>query len=232
MKKSLWKKILLTVLALLILLTAGMTCFMLTGHYRAEPEAVRIAQADDTAISGRYTLLTPGRSNGKGIIFYPGAKVEANAYLPLLDRLRQQGFTCVLVRMPVDFAFFGINAADKAKDLAPDIQHWYLCGHSLGGAMAGSYASSHPDAIDGLILLGAYLYGDYPVERTLTIYGSLNSGVGEKIDYTENIVVIPGGNHAQFGNYGHQIGDADALISADEQQSQTVEAILSFLQGK
>lgn len=95
--------------------------------------------------------------------------------------------------------------------------------------MASQFASSHPDQADGLILLGAYLYGDYPPEDTLTIYGSLNQSVEDKIDYTENIVEIEGGNHAQFGNYGPQKGDLPAGISAEEQQRQTVEVIQSFL---
>ena len=51
----------------------------------------------------------------------------------------------------------------------------------------------------------------------------------DKLDYTENVVEIQGGNHAQFGNYGPQKGDAPATISAEEQQAQTVEAILQFI---
>ena len=78
-------------------------------------------------------------------------------------------------------------------------------------------------------LLGAYLYGDYPPADTLTVYGSLNQSVEDKIDYTENVVEIEGGNHAQFGNYGPQKGDLPATISAEEQQAQTVEAISDFI---
>lgn len=95
--------------------------------------------------------------------------------------------------------------------------------------MASQFAADHPDEIDGLILLGAYLYGDYSPEDTLTVYGSLNQSVEDEIDYTENVVEIQGGNHAQFGNYGPQKGDAPATISAEEQQARTVEAVAEFI---
>lgn len=51
----------------------------------------------------------------------------------------------------------------------------------------------------------------------------------DKLDYTENVVEIQGGNHAQFGNYGPQKGDAPAAISAEEQQAQTVEDVADFI---
>ena len=157
------------------------------------------------------------------------AKVEAAAYLPLLDQLRQTGLTCILVEMPFHLAIFDVNAAEDVMSQFPDIRHWYIAGHSMGGAMASQFASEHPDEVDGLILLGAYLYGDYPPADTLTVYGSLNQSVEDKIDYTENVVEIEGGNHAQFGNYGPQEGDLPATISAEEQQAQTVEAISDFI---
>ena len=95
--------------------------------------------------------------------------------------------------------------------------------------MASQFAADHPDEIAGLILLGAYLYGDYPPADTLTVYGSLNQSVEDKLDYTENVVEIQGGNHAQFGNYGPQKGDIPATISAEEQQAQTVETVAEFI---
>ena len=99
----------------------------------------------------------------------------------------------------------------------------------MGGAMASDYASNNQDKVKGLILLGAYIYGDFPEDKALTIYGSFNTSVAEKINYTENIIVIEGGNHAQFGNYGKQKGDVDATISSEEQQSIAAEAIKNFI---
>ncbi|MDW7658981.1 MAG: alpha/beta hydrolase [Bacillota bacterium] len=43
-----------------------------------------------------------------------------------------------------------------------------------------------------------------------------------------SLVLIAGGNHAQFGNYGKQRGDPDASISSEEQQNIAVEAIKNF----
>ena len=137
--------------------------------------------------------------------------------------------TCILVHMPFNLAFFDTDAVKDVMARFPEIEHWYVAGHSLGGVMASTYASEHPGEVDGLILLGAYVYGDFPVERALTVYGSLNQNIEDRIDYTENVVEIEGGNHAQFGNYGPQKGDAPAAITADEQQAQAVAAIREFI---
>lgn len=213
-----------------VALCLGAFFWYVSDYYHADARAMAIAQ-QGTGIETveNLTVLSPDTPSDTAIIFYPGAKVQAEAYLPLLDTLRQSGLICVLVHMPFHLAVLDVNAAQDVIDRFPEVTHWYVAGHSMGGAMASRFAAGHPDAVDGVILLGAYLYGDYPAEDTLTVYGSLNSSVAEKIDYTDNVVVIDGGNHAQFGNYGPQKGDLPAEISAEEQQAQAVEAIQAFL---
>ena len=203
-----WKIAVGILLAVLVLLAGGFFWYV-SDYYRAEDVALEVlAGGDHLEVRDDLTILSPSYPTDTAIIFYPGAKVEAAAYLPLLDQLRQTGLTCILVEMPFHLAIFDV---------------------SMGGAMASQFASEHPDEVDGLLLLGAYLYGDYPPADTLTVYGSLNQSVEDKIDYTENVVEIEGGNHAQFGNYGPQKGDLPATISAEEQQAQTVEAISDFI---
>ena len=215
---------------LVLAILAGVFFWYVSDYYRAEDAALEIlAQDSGITVQDNLTMLSPAAPTDTAMIFYPGAKVEAEAYLALLDQIRQTGITCILVHMPFHMAIFDANAAEDVIDQFPAFQHWYIAGHSMGGAMASQFASDHPDQIDGLILMGAYIYGDYPAEKTLTIYGSLNQSVEDHIDYTENIVEIEGGNHAQFGNYGPQKGDLPAAISAEEQQKQTVAAIEAFL---
>ena len=218
------------IVLLLLIILVGAFFWYVSDYYRADDVAMEVLAQDSTIeVQDNLTILSPTYPTDTALIFYPGAKVEAEAYLPLLDQIRQTGVTCILVHMPFHMAIFDADAAQKVIAQFPEYQHWYIAGHSMGGAMASKFASDHPEQVDGLILLGAYIYGDYPDEETLTIYGSLNQSVEEHIDYTENIVKIEGGNHAQFGNYGPQRGDLPATISAEEQQKQTVEAIEAFL---
>ncbi len=232
-KSKKWlKTTLISLCALVALLAAGFFVYV-SDYYRADDIAVAVMTHDSgIRTEGNLTILTPSTPSDTALIFYPGAKVEATAYLPILEKLKQNGITAVLVKMPFNMAILDANAADKVFDKLPGIKNWYIGGHSLGGAMASSYASKNKDKVSGLILLGAYIYGDYPAEDALTVYGTFNSNLEKDINYTENIVIIEGGNHAQFGNYGKQKGDPDATISSEEQQNIAVEAILQFINGK
>ena len=53
------------------------------------------------------------------------------------------------------------------------------------------------------------------------------SSIGLASDVTE--ILIEGGNHAQFGNYGEQSKDKQARISAEEQWRETAEQIITFI---
>lgn len=200
-------------------------------YYKADTEVKELINNESIVVKDNLVELIPTSENkNTGIIFYPGAKVEYTSYIPLLNKLKEQGYTIISVKMPFNMAIFGKDKADSVLKSYPNIKHWYIAGHSMGGAMASSYAANNQDKINGLILLGAYPYGNYPLSKTLTIYGSLNTSVKEKINYKEDVVEIEGGNHAQFGNYGKQKGDADALISADKQQIESVSAIIEFIE--
>ena len=229
MKKRL--KMALIVIVSLAIILGGAFLIYASDYYRADDIANAAMQNKDLIqVEDNHIILSPKTPRDTAIIFYPGAKVEYFAYLPILEKIKESSdITCILVKMPFNMAIFDANAAEDIIVQYPDIKNWYIAGHSMGGAMASDYASKHQDKVKGLILLGAYIYGDYPVENALTIYGSFNTSVAEKIHYTENIVVIEGGNHAQFGNYGKQKGDLDATISREEQQDIAVEAIKEFL---
>ena len=233
LKKLKHKKLWISLITVFLIMMISFSAFLIwaSDYYHAQDEALAILQSDDTIkVKNNLTILSPAAETDTGFIFYPGAKVEAIAYLPILEKIKQEcGITCILVQMPLNMAIFDQDVAVDVMAQFPEINNWYIGGHSMGGAMASKFASDHEEEIKGLILMGAYIYGDYPPSKALTIYGTFNSNLEEDIEYTENIVVIEGGNHAQFGNYGKQKGDPDATITAEEQQNITVQAMKKFI---
>lgn len=196
--------------------------------------------AEDEGVFGNVMLTTEddlmifdGPGEDSALIFYPGGKVEYSAYTPLMNRLAESGIDCFLVDMPVNLAFFGVDKADEIIE-TNYYNKWFIGGHSLGGVAASMYAADHD--LDGLILLASYPTEEID-EPVLSVYGSEDGVLDmEKYEDSKDLlpeghseVVIEGGNHAQFGNYGEQDGDGTATVTADQQQDETVNAIIEFI---
>lgn len=176
-----------------------------------------------------------------GFIFYPGGKVEYTAYEPLMEACASEGIFCVLLEMPFNLAVLDMDAAEGIQELYPEIEHWYIGGHSLGGSMAASYLEKHREEYEGLILLGAYSTADLSESEldVLSVYGSEDGVMNrEKYEkYRENLpddfteFVIDGGCHAGFGMYGAQEGDGIPSITSEEQIVATAEAVAEFVES-
>ena len=230
------KRIMLLIPALAIAVLCIVFLIYTEQYYHAEVSAQAALQSDEsvTVTQKDYGWLFDGPSEENAFIFYPGAKVEETAYAPLLHRLAEQGMDACLVRMPFRLAVFGANKADQVMK-QHDYEHWYIGGHSLGGAMAASYAATHSSQLSGVFMLAAYPTKTLDEKiKALIIYGS-EDGVVNMARLNEakrylppngKILVIEGGNHAQFGNYGRQDGDGNAAISSEDQQQRTIEWIL------
>ena len=227
------RKTVIGLFVVILLIMGGFYIYTLD-YYRADVEVEKLIEQEPERIQtdGSLTIVYPeGKSDNKiGLVFYPGGKVEAIAYLPLLFQLSEQGITCVLTEMPFNLAVFDTKAADKVYQAYPEIDQWFLAGHSLGGAMASSYVEKNADKLEGLILLGAYPINDADIS-TLAIYGTEDVQLDlTKLESTANQLEIWGGNHAYFGNYGEQEGDGVASISREEQQSIAVKTIIAFIE--
>ena len=230
---------------ILVLFAAG---FVVWGETPAQPmpEALAALQSDAqvTVTSAQWLVFTPAKSQPTiGFIIYPGGRVDYRAYAPAAHQIAAQGYLVVIVRMPLNLAVFGVNAAQDVQAAYPQIRHWAIGGHSLGGAMAATFARTHPGAVQGLALWAAYPASSDDLSNSglhvVSIFGSQDGlATGEKIDASRPLlpadttwVQISGGDHAQFGWYGDQAGDNPASISRSDQQAQVVTATLGMLES-
>ena len=236
------KKITLTIIIVLILSLVGGTAYYINDYYHAEETAVSLITTpkENVVVTEENGVFTFKPQNAtKGIIFYPGGKVEAESYAPLMHSLAEKGVFTVLVTMPGNLAVLDMNAADGICEQYPEIESWYMSGHSLGGSMAASYIAENSQEFDGIILLASYSTADLSDSylEVLSIYGS-NDGVLNMEKYSEHKpnlpsdfeeFIIDGGCHAYFGAYGEQEGDKKSTITREEQIEITVNEIKQFI---
>lgn len=214
----------------------GGFCFYryVNDYYVASEEVMSIINNSETvAIIDYDDYICFNVDNAKaGLIFYPSAKIESEAYVPLMNSLASQGILCILLRVPFRLAIFDINGANGIIEKFGQVKSWYVGGHSLGGAMASYYIRNHAAEYAGLILLAAYSSKDisHMNLNVISIYGSedeiLSQRKYEKYksylpkNYKE--YVIEGGCHSYFGSYGIQDGDGKPKISNQKQIDETV----------
>jgi hypothetical protein len=209
------------------------------------PQAQAALESDEvvTVETGRWFVFRPAAGTpNAGFVLYPAGRVPAEAYAPLARALAKADYLAVVIPSPLNLAIFNPHAAADVIKAFPEVKHWAVGGHSLGGTAAADFAYEHPDLVDGLVLMAAYppedadLSGRDDLEVTL-MYGPLDGlfrakdveQARQRLPQDTHEVVIVGGNHAYFGWYGDQPVDGSALISRVKQQTQTLAAIILTL---
>ena len=239
-KKKILKRLVAIVIVLALLF--GTCAFYVNDYYRAdlgEISAFSSSEKIEKENLSDGTIIFKPDNVKVGFIFYPGGKVEYTSYIPLMDALARKGVMCVLLKMPFNLAVLDVDGAEGIQEMYPEIENWYIGGHSLGGSMAASYLSENISEYKGLVLLGSYSTADLSKEdiKVLSVFGSEDKVMNkEKYDeYKINLPkdfseeIIDGGCHAYFGMYGEQEGDGVATITNEEQIQKTAEIINIFI---
>lgn len=238
------------ILAGILIIVGICVLFFRANTYNADAYAIETVNNPTTGITvtrldasslfhNNALAFIPEKETAAGLVFYPGAMVDYEAYAPLMEACAREGILCILVNMPLNLAILDQNAADKYTTLVPNIDNWYIAGHSLGGAIASYHVYNNPEKYKGLIFLAAFSTKDLKDTglNVLSIYGSedkvlrqssYQKSLSNLSDYTEYI--IDGGNHAYYAYYGEQKGDGTATITHEEQITLTAQYILSFIE--
>ena len=193
-------------------------------------------------VSRSQIRLTPtGDASTVGLAFYPGARVDPQAYAHVLRPVAEAGFTVVIFKQPFNLAVFDSNAADAViGDTDDAIDRWAVGGHSLGGAVAASYAENDRDELVGLLLYAAWPVNDMSERADLAVMSvsGTNDGLATEAEIDERkpdlpptteYVPIAGAIHSYFGDYGLQRGDGTPTISRTDAQDEIAAASIGFL---
>lgn len=223
--------------------------------YRANGEAQRAAASDaQVAVShgeGFWMFMPQRKQAGQspGLLFFAGSLVDPRAYAPIARQVARQGFPVLVVELPRRGAFGGADGADvlqraqAAMDQLPGVRHWLAAGHSRGGEVAARFAASHRAALIGLVLIGTSHPRDFSLRDdslpVLKIIGTRDGLASPERNWrtrhnlppTARWLILQGGNHSQFGDYGFQPGDRFAELPRQRQRAATVAALLAMLRA-
>ncbi|WP_265457872.1 alpha/beta hydrolase [Enterococcus sp. HY326] len=238
-KLARWQKVLLGALLAIVLVFAGGFLYLEKSTYSASTAAVNAEQVSQES-KDYYYFAAPEKSS-INLIFYQGALVEADSYSIWAEQVAQAGYNVYLLKLPLNLAVLGENAAEKIIEENP-ADTYILAGHSLGGVMASRFTANHLDQVAGMIYLASYpdekgslATSDLPVlSLTASDDGVLDwdnyEAAKEYLPSDTNYQSIVGGNHAGFGSYGEQKGDNLAEMSNGEQQIEVATMLIQWLQ--
>lgn len=227
-----WKLVAGVVLAVLLILAGGFVWYFATPLHAQDDQLAAAQERDDVEIDrahGGY-VIEPANASGDervGLVFYPGGRVHPDAYVPSLARVAAAADVTVYVpKMRLNLAVLSRNRAANVIDAHPEIDRWYVGGHSLGGAMACRYANSATDQVEGVVLFAAYC--DRDVSETdldvLSVTGAADAvldreryeSTRENLPSGATVVELDGVNHSQFGAYVGQRGGQPSGTSFEE----------------
>jgi hypothetical protein len=244
--RSLGKRLAVWLVALLVVAAAGAVAYAETGPGAEADELRALEENPDVEVverSGGFVLRDPDPDGDRaGLVFYPGGRVEAAAYLPALAPLVERTDVRVYVpRVPLRLAVLDPGRAGSVRT-GEDVTATYVGGHSLGGAMACRYAANNDDGVEGVVLLAAYCVDDVSATdlAVLTVTGERDN-VTDPQNLRESRDLVPpdarfvemaGFNHSSFAAYHGQPGDDPETVSDSEARRRLGDVLVGWFDNR
>ena len=210
--------------SLLVTLVGFLTYFHIV--FPADRDATLEVYRDDRvqvrASDARVVMTPTDELLPRGMLYFPGARVDPYSYLYPLADIAAAGTTVVIVDPLFNMALADSRGVAELTADFPGITSWVLAGHSLGGVKACMEAS-HP-AVSHLVLFASYCANDISgldIE-VFQVVGDQDGLLDDALRREAESLLPPGqyrtftirgANHADFGTYGPQPGDGDSTYS-------------------
>lgn len=229
------KKMLLGILGVL----AIAILIFLFYYNKANQEALDIVSKMDKVGNDYYFR----GDSGVGFIIFTGAKMDEKSYAYIAELLHKEGHTVVLPKFMFHMSSTGTNRGIEIMESNPEIEKWFLIGHSIGGMPISRIAVQKPANLQGLAFLASYVSTDLSELDVSAIhimasndnFYSEKQRAEERLDYlpkNSTVITIEGASHQGFGAYDSWGDRGGATLPWKEQQKQAVRMMLDFFDAQ
>lgn len=211
---------------------------LLSYYNKAFPEALEIAN-DMQKVDGDYYFY--GETN-VGFIIFSGAKTDERGYSYIAKLLNNKGHTVVIPKIKFHMSILEEQHGLDIINKNPQIDKWFLIGHSLGGLPISQIASKQPAKLEGIAFLASYMIINLSDTNISAIRITASEDeIMNKKKMEENLNYLPkdsesieisGANHTGFSATNSLSRDGKATMTWKEQQEYTVKLILDFFNKK
>lgn len=234
------KRILIGVVVFVLAVFSGVLTWMSIPYDYQEAVTDKVLTDNNITFNDHdWLVFGAAQATESGIIFYPGGKTAPETFAPVMQSLAEQGFKSVIVSMPFNTAFLGIDKAQAVMEAYPEIKNWHLIGHSLGGVAAGEFAKANPTVISSLIFWASYPATDI---SQLDVPALALSAEMDRMSTPEKIAEyrafyphqtefksMPASNHWQYGYFAGSKNVQENLRSREEQVAEVIQTTLHFI---
>lgn len=204
------------------------------------PVSVRIAAYREV---GGGVEVAPSDGNADTLlILIPGGSVRPHAYTWIGVALAPIGVRTIVPAMPLDLALLAPRRVDALLGRRLDGERRVvLAGHSLGGHVGAAWLEGRPDAVDALVLLGAYPGRNVDLstlDLPTLVLAAEHDGLATRREIEAGLArlpgragveVIDGAVHAFFGRYGTQRGDGLPTVPRARAENEIAGALEAFI---
>lgn len=230
--------------ALVVFITWGLIAYQ---DWGVDPSVLTTGGNVEVRATETDIQFLPRDARSVGLVFFPGALVDPEAYTPLLRKVAEAGYPAFLIKLPLRgfstetaTAEGGVRAQAIFREQT-GVRRWIVGGHSKGGLFACRVAAANEDLTGRLLLIGtAHPRHDDLSKSEIAvtkIVGTRDGQAGPNrvrasahlLPATARWVWIEGANHSQFARYGFPFGDKFATISRAEQEARVFQEVLAEL---
>jgi pimeloyl-ACP methyl ester carboxylesterase len=211
------------------------------------PEAFDATATSSIKEEDSYWAWIPrANASNVGLIYYTHTFYDERAYSRIMQKMAELKYPSFLLDIPWSMPFLTPFRGDLVLRDYPEIKHWVVAGHGVGGAMASLFAQRRRvKGVDGLALFGSYplpLFNDQSRSdiKAISVWGN-RDGITPRIKWEDGrrwlphnarFIEVDGANHSQMARLAVEVvnNDNPSTLTRDKQEQIVVDELRGLME--